>query len=154
MKFTKQEIRNLKRLCDAVSKVKDSKLKDGGWYSTEYIKIKSVNDITLSNIVKAVKKVVRSDVKKITNGTLESGNVLALQVYAKDDMSDRFKWAEVSLSFELDDITRYYNNDKFDNIAFRKAMSEIKSKLKTYTNKTIYEDRSMTTDKAIKKGGQ
>ena len=69
-------------------------------------------------------------------------------------MSDRFKWAEVSLSFELDDITRYYNNDKFDNIAFRKAMSEIKSKLKTYTNKTIYEDRSMTTDKAIKKGGQ
>ena len=64
MKFTKQEIRNLKRLCDAVSKVKDSKLKDGGWYSTEYIKIKSVNDITLSNIVKAVKKVVRIDVKK------------------------------------------------------------------------------------------
>ena len=33
MKFTKQEIRNLKRLCDAVSKVKDKvNLRPGDWF--------------------------------------------------------------------------------------------------------------------------
>lgn len=33
MKFTKQEIRNLKRLCDAVSKVKDKvSLRPGEWF--------------------------------------------------------------------------------------------------------------------------
>lgn len=127
-----------------IDSIKES-INDGGWYSTEYISIKSSNDITLSNIVKAVKNVVRNAVKTITNGTLED-TTLNLQVYSKDDMSKKFNWITVPLSFTLDVDRRYYKCNEFDDIAYYKEISAIKSKLKTFVNRTIYEDRSLTTD--------
>ena len=133
-------------------KISDSLLstsiKDSGWYSIEHITVESVNDITLKNIVNTVKKVVRTEVKKIINGALEN-NILTLQVYAKNDMTKKFTWMELPLEVNLD-VKRYYKGNKFDNITYYKDMSAIKNKLKTYTNKTLYEAKSLITDKAVK----
>ena len=125
----------------------NTSIKDAGWYSIEHITVESVNDITLKNIVNTVKKVVRTEVKKIINGALEN-NILTLRVYAKNNMNKKFTWMELPLEFNLD-VERYYKGNKFDNITYYKDMSSIKNKLKTYTNKTLYEAKSLITDKNL-----
>lgn len=64
-------------------------------------------------------------------------------------MTKKFTWMELPLEFNLD-VKRYYKGNKFDNITYYKDMSSIKNKLKAYTNKTLYEAKSLITDKAVK----
>ena len=126
------------------SKVKDLAIKDAGWFGNEYVEINSVNDVTLQNIVKIVKKVA-GQVKKIMNGKADD-DTLRLLVYCRDTMSNKFHWMELPITFRFNyNVTSKANKDN-PNFGVKKLYSELRQKLKSYEGKVIYEDKTLVAD--------
>lgn len=135
-------------MADAIHQVKD-----GGSYSAVRVTIKSAADISLSKIVQIIKKAIedyQDKVIKIANGKVydyakQAYMEMEFQVYMHDGFKDRDTWGSIPIDFRLD----YSTIDKLmkeSDYALEKTMSEIKKKLKSYENKTIYEDKTYRTD--------
>jgi len=121
-------------------------LDDAGWFSAQSIYVNSADEITLQFIVNEVKKIVHGRVKQITNG-IAKDTKLELQVLCKTDKREDFKWMEVTLFFQLDDVyEKFYRNGKFDEIAYHKEFSKIKPTIAKFANKTIYEDKTISDE--------
>lgn len=123
------------------------KIADAGWFDFTLIEIQDSTELTLTKLVKDVKKVVRRTVAEITNGRFDSGT-LRLQVLVKDNMTNKFNWMELPISYGLsyDVLIKLHTEDK--NKA-KKAQSEINAKLKQFAGKQLYKDKSIVSDSLI-----
>ena len=125
--------------------LKITKINDAGWYGTQELNVKSASELTLSKIVDTVRKNADGKVAKIMNGRItdDRNNLISFQVLVQK--YGKFTWMEmpilVNLYFEVS--MKMKRNDE---VSYKKEMSAIKQKLKTFTNKTIYEDKTIRTD--------
>lgn len=129
--------------------LKITKINDAGWFGQQNLDVNSASEVTLSNIVDKIKKVVRSGfngkVVKIMNGRVDNDrkSVIKFQVLVQN--RDGLNWMEMPLEVTLPFET-VMNLRKNNDISYRKELSAIYQKLKTFTNKTIYEDKTIRTD--------
>lgn len=125
--------------------LKITKINDAGWYGTQELNVKSASELTLSKIVDTVRKNADGKVAKIMNGRItdDRNNIISFQVLVQK--YGKFTWMEmpilVGLYFEV--IMKMKRNDE---VSYKKEMSAIRQKLKTFTNKVIYEDKTIRTD--------
>lgn len=129
--------------------LKITKINDAGWFGQQNLDVNSASEVTLSNIVDKIKKVVRSGfngkVVKIMNGRVDNDRkgVIRFQVLVQN--RNELNWMEMPLEVTLPFET-VMNLRKNNDINYRKELSAIHQKLKTFTNKTIYEDKTIRTD--------
>lgn len=126
--------------------LKITKIDDGGWFGTKELNVKSASELTLSKIVDTIRKSTDGKkVAKIMNGRITGygEDIISFQVLVKN--YGAFEWMEmpirVNLYFEVS--MKMKRNDE---VSYRKELSAIHQKLKTFTNKTIYEDKTIRTD--------
>lgn len=119
--------------------LKITKINDAGYYSTRYLDVNSASELTLSKIVDVVRKNANGKVAKITNGRIPSSSdyTIEFQVLEKDRKD--FTWQEMPISVNL----RYREQDE---ISRKREWAAIRQKLKSFANKTIYEDKTIRTD--------
>lgn len=141
-------------IADAIHQVKD-----GPSFGATRITVNSAADISLSKIVQVIKKSIedfQDKVIKIANGKVydyakQAYMEMEFQVYMHDAFKRRDTWGSIPIDFRLD----YSTVDKLlkeSDYALEKTMSEIKKKLKSYENKTIYEDKTYSMD-SVNDGG-
>ena len=121
---------------------------DAGWFGNTTVTVKSANDVSLPLIVSTVKRVAGRFVKKIMNGKLRD-MTLILQVYVKDKMTGRFTWMELPITFMLDFNAANKVRAQNEDYGVKKLLSEIIQKIKTFENRTIYEDKALVADSAV-----
>lgn len=131
---------------EAIEKVRA--VADAGWFNNTTVTVKSANDVSLSLIVSTVKRVAGRFVKKIMNGKLRD-MTLILQVYVKDNMTGRFNWMELPITFMLDFNAANKVRAQNEDYGVKKLLSEIIQKIKTFENRTIYEDKALVADSAV-----
>lgn len=129
--------------------LKITKINDAGWFGQQNLDVNSASEVTLSNIVDKIKKAVRvgadGKVVKIMNGRVDNDrkSVIKFQVLVQN--RNGLNWMEMPLEVTLPFET-VMNLRKNNDINYRKELSAIHQKLKTFTNKTIYEDKTIRTD--------
>lgn len=129
--------------------LKITKINDAGWFGQQNLDVNSASEVTLSNIVDTIKKAVRTGangkVVKIMNGQIDNDrkSVIRFQVLVQN--RNGLNWMEMPLEVTLPFKT-VMNLRKNNDIDYRKELSAIHQKLKTFTNKTIYEDKTIRTD--------
>lgn len=137
-------VKLIKKIDDEASQLQ---INDAGWFGLTIIELQDSSELTLTKLVKDVKKIVRYTVAEITNGRFDAG-VLRLQVLVKDLMTNKFTWMEVPIAYRLSyDTLRKLRAEaeyKAD-----KAQSEINAKLKQFAGKQIYKNNSIATDSFI-----
>lgn len=144
---------------EAVNKVKEVESKINDSFSSSLdISISSIDEISISEIVKLIKDRLDRPVKKITNGkfffkgttTSFASTGLEFQVYAQDDWGDgsKFTWGSVTLYVKVPYSVLIKLHEEGGYI-LDKFYSDLKRKLKTYENKTIYEDRTLMVDSKV-----
>lgn len=127
--------------------LKITKINDAGWFGTQELNVNSASELTLSKIVNIIRKATGGrKVAKITNGRITnySKDTISFQILV-NNYGNTFEWMEitvqVSLYFEVG--MKMKRNGE---VSYAKEMSAIHQKLKTFTNKTIYEDKTIRTD--------
>ncbi len=125
--------------------LKITKVKDAGWYSIRELNVNSASEITLSKIVDTVRKNANGKVAKITNGRItdDRDNIISFQVLVQSNGD--FTWKEMPVMVSLY-LAVSRNMKRGDEVTYYKEKSAIRQKLKTFTNKTIYEDKTIRTD--------
>ena len=125
--------------------LKITKVKDAGWYSVRELNVNSASEITLSKIVDTVRKNANGKVAKIMNGriTNDRDNIISFQVLVQSNGD--FTWKEMPVMVSLY-LAFSRNMKRGDEVTYYKEKSAIRQKLKTFTNKTIYEDKTIRTD--------
>lgn len=129
--------------------LKITKINDAGWFGQQNLDVNSASEVTLSNIVDTIKKAVRSGangkVVKIMNGRVDNDrkSVIKFQILVQN--RNGLNWMEMPLEVTLpfETVMKMKRNDE---VSYRKELSAIHQKLKTFTNKTIYEDKTIRTD--------
>lgn len=125
--------------------LKITKINDAGWYSMESLEINSSSELTLLKIVDTIRKNIREKVVKIMNGRIkdERQNIISFQILVKD--RNKLNWMEmpIAISFSFKAIDKLTSHGE---IPYRREMSAVKQKLKSFTNKVIYEDKTFRTD--------
>ena len=129
--------------------LKITKIKDAGWFGQQNLDVNSASEVTLSNIVDTIKRAVRSStngkVVKITNGQIDSSRKSVIKFQILVQSRGGLNWMEMPLEVTLS-FKAVMNLRENSDISYRKELSAIHQKLKTFTNKTIYEDKTIRTD--------
>lgn len=121
------------------------KINDAGWFNLTIIELEDSSELTLTKLVKDVKKIVRHRVAEITNGRFDA-DVLRLQVLVVEDgRTTKFNWMEVPIAYRLS-LKALRELSAEDEHKVYKVQSEIKAKLKQFAGKQIYKDKSIATD--------
>lgn len=121
------------------------KIDDAGWFNLTIIELEDSSELTLTKLVKDVKKIVRHRVAEITNGRFDA-DVLRLQVLVVEDgRTTKFNWMEVPIAYRLSLKALRELSAEAEHKIY-KVQSEIKAKLKQFAGKQIYKDKSIATD--------
>ena len=124
--------------------LKITKINDAGWYSMETLEINSASELTLLKIVDTIRKNISEKVVKITNGQFDKNkNIISFQILVKD--RNKLNWMEMPIyvRFSFDAMDKLQNRGE---IIYQREKSAVSQKLKTFTNKVIYEDKTFRTD--------
>lgn len=151
MIFSKKQHENIKKLHDSV--------KDAASYGTTFLEIDSIDEISLSSIVKTIKDTTdrfNDTLLEVTRGKVEktdsrSGSAfIKFVIQVSDYRGTRQDWGDITVGVRYSSkkfremMNVYLNEDKF---IVAKFAQDISKKLKQYEGKTIYKNKTIPDSK-------
>lgn len=153
--FPGNKFNTAEELFKYIDNIKDSKIKDSGInYGTLFIDLNSPNELTASRIVQELKNEIRNN--KIAE--IRGGSFTPVSEHSDGRLDLDFKefknneWGTNHITLMVRSSLPFLMKTMKDDPKYGayKLRAELNNKLKQFTNKTIYSNKSFTMDSVIK----